>query len=70
MNVFARELLDAAMALPLDERAKLAAELLASMDGKADENVEAVWARELHRRAERAHSGDCSASGKRKTRIP
>jgi putative addiction module component (TIGR02574 family) len=38
------------------ERAVLAADLLASLDGEADPEVEAVWASEIERRARAAHS--------------
>lgn len=40
----------AALALPLEERAELAADLLASLDGEPDEDVEAAWAAEIERR--------------------
>ena len=40
----------AVLALPLDERAELAAELLASLDGEPDEDVDAAWAAEIERR--------------------
>ena len=46
-----------ALALPLDERADVAAELLASLDDAAAErsaDVEAAWAGEIERRARRA----------------
>ena len=46
-----------ALALPLDERADVAAELLASLDDVAAErpaDVEAAWAAEIERRARRA----------------
>ncbi len=45
-----------ALELPLDERAELAAELLASLDGKPDAEVEAAWAKEIERRARRVLS--------------
>ena len=53
----AQELLREALALPLDERAEVAAELLASLDDAASErpaDVEAAWATEIERRARRA----------------
>jgi putative addiction module component (TIGR02574 family) len=52
-----------AMALPIDERADLAAELLASLDDAAAENpadVEAAWAAEIERRARRVIAGETS----------
>ncbi len=45
-----------ALELDLDERAELAAELLASLDGAPDDDAEAAWATEIERRAERARS--------------
>lgn len=42
------------MALPVTERAELAADLLASLDGDPDPEVEAAWAREIERRAREA----------------
>jgi putative addiction module component (TIGR02574 family) len=41
----------------LPERAELAAELLASLDGAPDAGAEAAWATEIERRAARARSG-------------
>jgi putative addiction module component (TIGR02574 family) len=51
------KLLEDAMKLGLPERAELAAELLASLDGAPDEDAEAAWASEIQRRAERARTG-------------
>ena len=51
------KLLEDALKLALPERAELAAELLASLDGAPDEDVEAAWAAEIERRAARARSG-------------
>jgi len=39
-----------ALRLGLDERAELAAELLASLDGSADPKAEAAWEEEIKRR--------------------
>ena len=50
-----------AMALPVNERADLAAELLASLDDAAAEDpaeVEAAWAAEIERRARRVMTGE------------
>jgi putative addiction module component (TIGR02574 family) len=47
----ARKLLTDAMELPLSERAELAADLLASLDGEPEADVEAAWAAEVERRA-------------------
>jgi putative addiction module component (TIGR02574 family) len=51
-----KKLLGDALSLTLDERAELAAELLASMDGEPEADVEAAWAAEIERRAARALS--------------
>jgi putative addiction module component (TIGR02574 family) len=57
MTSRAQEVLREALALPLDERADVAAELLASLDEAAAErpaDVEAAWAAEIERRARHA----------------
>jgi putative addiction module component (TIGR02574 family) len=54
MTSRAQDILRDALALPLDERADVAAELLASLDDAAAErpaDVEAAWAAEIERRA-------------------
>lgn len=53
----AKKLLSQAMRLPLDERAELAADLLASIDGEPDKDADAAWAAEIERRAARALAG-------------
>ena len=61
MSPRAQELLRDAMALPVKERADLAAELLASLDDAAAEDpaeVEAAWAAEIERRARRVMAGE------------
>jgi putative addiction module component (TIGR02574 family) len=57
MSKTGQKVLDEALQLDLSERAELAAELLASLDGEPDEDVEAAWAAEVERRAARARSG-------------
>jgi len=57
MSKTGQEVLHDALRLGLAERAELAAELLASLDGEPDEDVEAAWAAEAERRAARARSG-------------
>lgn len=61
MALRAQELLREALALPLNERADVAAELLASLDDAAAEHpaeVEAAWAAEIERRARRVMAGE------------
>lgn len=50
-----------ALALPVDRRAEVAAELLASLDAPVHDDPHAIrreWAEELERRARRAMSGE------------
>ncbi len=58
MRKTAQNVLHEALRLELSDRAELAAELLASLDGEPDEDVEAAWAAEIERRATRARSGE------------
>ncbi len=58
MSKTGQKVLDAALQLEVSERAELAAELLASLDGEPDQDVEAAWAAEIERRAARARSGE------------
>jgi hypothetical protein len=58
----ARQVLEEALRLPIDERADVAAELLRSLDEVESplppEEVERRWAEEITRRAERAARGE------------
>jgi putative addiction module component (TIGR02574 family) len=54
MSERARKLLHDAMDLSVSERAELVADLLASLDGEPEADVEAAWAREIERRAREA----------------
>jgi putative addiction module component (TIGR02574 family) len=61
MTSRAQGLLREALALAIDERASVAAELLASLDDDAVESpaeVEAAWADEIERRARRVMAGE------------
>lgn len=54
MSDRAQKLFEEALQLPLPERAELAADLIASLDGEPDEDAEAAWAAEIERRARAA----------------
>jgi putative addiction module component (TIGR02574 family) len=54
MSERARKLLHDAMDLPVSERAELVADLLASLDGEPEADVEAAWTSEIERRAREA----------------
>ena len=61
MTSRAQEVLQQALALPLEERADVVAELLASLDEAPPSDraaVEVAWAREIERRARRVMSGE------------
>ena len=42
----------------IEERASLASELIASIDGESDQDAERAWAAEIERRARRAIAGE------------
>ena len=52
MSSAAQKLLTEALRLPENERAKMASELLASLDGEPDSDWEGAWLAELDRRVE------------------
>lgn len=56
-----RELLEEALELPLDERAKMAAELLESLQ-EAETDVEAAWATEIQQRVAAARAGELAST--------
>lgn len=56
-----RELLTEALELPLDERAKMAAELLESLE-PVEVDVEKAWAREIERRVAAACAGELAST--------
>lgn len=51
-----QRILDEALALPTRERAHLAAELMASVDGEPDPDAQAAWLVELDRRVRRVQA--------------
>jgi putative addiction module component (TIGR02574 family) len=55
------ELLHEALELPLDERAKMAADLLDSLQD-AEEEVEAAWASEIQQRVAAARAGELEST--------
>jgi putative addiction module component (TIGR02574 family) len=57
MTQEAAELLKKALALPAEERADLASTLIDSLDATVDEDVEAAWQQEIHRRTADLDSG-------------
>lgn len=57
----AADLLTSALALPVRERAKIAHELLLSLDDGADADAAEAWVAELEQRAEEVHSGSVEA---------
>lgn len=58
MTETVEQLLKLALKLGSEERAALAAELIASLDGEPDCDAEPTWASEIERRAERARAGE------------
>ena len=63
MNDRAQALLRELLSLPAEERASIAAELLASLDDSLSEDpaaVQAAWAKEIETRARRVLAGESS----------
>lgn len=61
MNAVAKRLLADAMTLSDADRAELAAQLIESLDPKADEDAPAAWSREIARRVAELDNGSVSA---------
>jgi putative addiction module component (TIGR02574 family) len=57
MNRSVPDVFDAALALDEDNRAKLAARLVESLDGELDADAERAWATEIERRLAKIDSG-------------
>lgn len=51
------KVINEALSLPHDDRAKLAASLLASLDGPEDPDLETAWAAEIRRRIKEIDAG-------------
>jgi putative addiction module component (TIGR02574 family) len=64
----AKKLLDQALQLSTDERAKLVTELLASLDGEPEEGWDVAWLKELDRRVQVAEERGESGSDWRSVR--
>jgi len=64
-----KEILDQALELPAQDRAQLAAELLASLEPPGDLDHEAAWAAEIERRARRVLAGESSSTPWEEARI-
>ncbi|HYJ88804.1 MAG TPA: addiction module protein [Pyrinomonadaceae bacterium] len=62
MSTRADTILDTALALPPNERAWLASELIASLDEGKDPDVEAAWASEIQRRIDEVESGEAETT--------
>ena len=58
MSKVLQDFLPKALGLTVSERAELAAELLVSLDGEPEADVEAAWAAEIECRAKRVADGD------------
>jgi putative addiction module component (TIGR02574 family) len=52
-----KEVFDQALALPADERAKLAHDIIASLDAPADGGAAEAWVREIERRVREVKEG-------------
>jgi putative addiction module component (TIGR02574 family) len=61
MSTRADAILGTALALPPDERAWLAEELIASLDQRQSAEIEAAWAAEIERRIAEVESGEVEA---------
>jgi len=57
MSLSAEALLDYALKLPSEDRARIAAALVASLDGIPEAGVEAAWGAEVERRIEQVDQG-------------
>jgi putative addiction module component (TIGR02574 family) len=61
MKIDASELLEAALKLPAEARAAMAATLLESLDEEVDGDAEAAWAVEIARRLKAYRDGEAKA---------
>lgn len=61
MGRSAAEVLEAALALPEEQRAEVAEKLLASLDGEIDADAESKWGAEVERRLARIEAGQAKS---------
>ena len=61
MQRSAAEVLEAALALSEDERARVAEKLVASLDGDLDPDAETTWGIEIERRLARIEAGQAKS---------
>jgi putative addiction module component (TIGR02574 family) len=61
MSRSATEVLEAALALPEEQRAEVAEKLLASLDGEVDADAESEWGIEIERRLARIEAGQAKS---------
>ncbi len=52
-----RSIIDSALKLPREERARVAREIIASLDGPSDQDVDAAWLAEVERRLDEVERG-------------
>jgi hypothetical protein len=57
MSPDAQQILEASLALPTNERARVARELIASLDIDTDDDAETSWRVEIERRAREINDG-------------
>lgn len=57
MKQSAKKILNAALGLPEPDRVKLAEELLATLEGKPQKDVDTAWAEEIERRTREIDHG-------------
>jgi putative addiction module component (TIGR02574 family) len=63
MSISGEAVLDSALKLPSKDRARIAAELIASLDGIPDAGAEAAWDAEVERRIEQVEQGKVQLLG-------
>jgi len=61
MSRSAAEVFEPALALPEEQRAEIAEELLASLAGEADADAESEWGTEIERRLARIDAGQAKS---------